>query len=105
LTAALVLNLLGGPALRSGQEEPPSPAEGPNEYVSGTVVEYSGGKIVVNRAVPGKPAENHTFTVTAETKIEGDPRVSARVTVGYKTNPETGELIAVRIIVRPQGRK
>jgi hypothetical protein len=87
------------------QEEPPPPAEAPYEFVSGTVVDMSGGKIVINRAVPGKPAENHTFTVNAETKVEGDLRVNARVTVGYKTVPDTGELIAVRIIVRAQARK
>lgn len=87
------------------QEESGIPAEAPYEFVSGTVVDLSGGKIVVNRAIPGKSAEHHTFTITGETKVEGNLRVQARVTVGYKAVPDTGELVAVRIIVRSQGRK
>ena len=101
----LWLNLCGPVASGLPQEEPVAPAEAPYEFVSGTVVELTGGRIVVNRAVPGKPAENHTFSINGDTKVEGNLRVQARVTVGYKTNQETGELVAVRIIVRPQGRK
>ena len=100
-----MLNLGGQLALPMVQEDSAAPAEAPYEFVSGTVVELSSGKIVVNRAVPGKPAENHTFIINGETKVEGSLRVQARVTVGYKTNLDTGELVAVRIIVRPQGRK
>ena len=105
LTGFLLLILSGQSVFASLQEDTPEPAETPYEFVSGTVVDLSGGKIVVNRAVPGKPAENHTFTITAETKVEGNLRVHARVTVGYKTMPDTGELVAVRIIVRSQPRK
>jgi hypothetical protein len=96
---------LSSPAAFPWIQDEPAPAEAPYEFVSGTVVDLSGGKIVVNRAVPGKPAENHTFTITGETKVEGNLRVQARVTVGYKTVPDTGEVVAVRIIVRAQGRK
>jgi len=99
---ALLLTLSGLPAQPWVQEES-VPAEAPFEFVSGTVVEMSGGKLVVNRAVPGKPAENLTFIMNGETKVEGNLRVQARVTVGFKT-ADTGDLVAVRIIVR-QGRK
>jgi hypothetical protein len=106
ITGALGLILCGPSALPTTQEDSVAPAEAPYEFVSGTVVDLSGGKIVVNRAVPGKPSENHTFTINADTKVEGNLRVNARVTVGYKAVPDTGEFIAVRIIVRAQqGRK
>lgn len=95
--------MVGQPLLRSQQEEQPAPAETPSEFVSGTVVDYSSSKIVVNRAVVGKPAENHTFTVTPETVVEGTPRRNSRVTVGYKAG-ENGDHVAVRIIVRTQSR-
>jgi hypothetical protein len=85
----------------NGQE----PAPDGNAIVSGTVSDLPPGKIVVNRAVLGKPPEERTFLVTSETKVEGRLRVNARVTVGYRTSDE-GE-VATRIIVRsqPAGRK
>jgi hypothetical protein len=83
-------------------QEPP--AETPSDFLSGTVVDLPAGKIVVNRAVVGKPPENYTFTVTSETKIEGRLRVNARVTVGYKAAGE-GDPVAVRIIVRQGGER
>jgi hypothetical protein len=105
VTGVFLVALLCPIALPFAQDEPEPPAEAPYEFVSGTVVEMSGGKIVVNRAVPGKPAENLAFTITGETKVEGNLRLQARVTVGYRSNPDTGELVAVRIIVRPQSRR
>jgi hypothetical protein len=78
----------------NGQETVP---EG-NAIVSGTVTDLPPGRIVVNRAVLGKPPEERTFLITSETKIEGRLRVNARVTVGYRPSDE-GE-IATRIIVR-----
>jgi hypothetical protein len=88
-------------ALAALSQEPNSPApDAPLEFVSGTISDLPAGKIVVNRAVLGKPAENRTFVLTSETKIEGTLRVTARVTVGFKPT-EAGEAVAVRIIVRP----
>ncbi|MBC8167467.1 MAG: hypothetical protein H7Y20_16555 [Bryobacteraceae bacterium] len=83
------------------QDEPAPPSEPPYEFVSGIISELPAGKIVVNRAVLGKPPENRTFTITADTKIEGKLALRARVTVGFKLADE-GEPVAVRIIVRPQ---
>jgi hypothetical protein len=62
------------------------------------------GKIVVNRAVIGKPPENRTFQITPDTKIEGKLRTRVRVTVGFRAGEE-GEPVAVRIIVRNPPRK
>lgn len=81
------------------QEEPPTPTDTPYEFVSGTISDLPPGKIIVNRAVLGKPPENRTFQIGPDTKIEGRLRVKARVTVGFRTG-EDGEPTAVRIIVR-----
>jgi hypothetical protein len=89
----------------TAQEQPPAPAPVPTpapeatyEFVSGTITDLPPGKIVVNRAVSGKPPEDRTFLITADTKVEGKLRTKARVTVGFKTTEE-GE-VAMRIIVR-----
>jgi hypothetical protein len=84
------------------QEQPPA-AEPNYEFVSGTITELPAGAIVVNRALLGKPPENRTFIINAETKIEGRLRTHARVTVGFKTTDE-GD-VAVRIIVRSQSKR
>ncbi|HYP08642.1 MAG TPA: hypothetical protein VER03_20575 [Bryobacteraceae bacterium] len=77
----------------------PAPAPEPNyEFVSGTITDLPPGRIIVNRAVLGKPPEDRTFLITAETKVEGTLKPNARVTVGFKPSEE-GD-IAMRIIVR-----
>jgi len=79
------------------QEEPQN--DPGYDFVSGTVMDLPPGKIIVNRAVIGKPPENRTFIITPDTKIEGKLRTRVRVTVGFRTGEE-GEPAAVRIIVR-----
>ena len=88
------------------QTPPPAPAPAPAppaedttyEFVSGIVTELSYYKIVVNRALQGKPPENRSFIMNDDTKVEGNLKENARVTVGFKSTEE-GE-VAVRIIVR-----
>ena len=62
----LLIGMTGNAAV--GQEQPP--VTEPNyEFVSGTVAELPAGKIVVNRALLGKPAGIFgTFLITGETK-------------------------------------
>lgn len=86
------------------QEEPLPPTDTPYEFVSGVISDLPPGKIVVNRAVLGKPPENRTFLISPETKIEGRLRVKVRVTVGFRIS-EDAEPTAVRIIVRQQAGK
>jgi hypothetical protein len=81
------------------QEQSPAP-DANYEIVSGTVTDLPAGRIVVNRAVLGKPPEERTFLITGQTKVEGRLRVNARVTVGFRPSDE-GD-IAMRIIVRSQ---
>jgi hypothetical protein len=87
----------------TAQEQPPAPAPTPapeatNEFVSGTITDLPPGKIVVSRAVLGKPPEDRTFLINADTIVEGKLRKQARVTVGFKATEE-GD-VAMRIIVR-----
>lgn len=81
----------------TAQEQPPA-TDANYEFVSGTITDLPPGRIVVNRAVLGKPPEDRTFLITAETKVEGTLRANARVTVGFKPSDE-GD-VAMRIIVR-----
>lgn len=95
----LVVCLLLALSTHHTQAQEQAPAAEPNyEFVSGTITEMTPGRIVVNRAVIGKPAEERTFLMNSETKVEGKLRTKARVTVGFKTTDE-GD-VAVRIIVR-----
>jgi hypothetical protein len=82
----------------TAQEQPP-PNDTNYEFVSGTITDLPPGRIIVNRAVLGKPPEDRTFLITAETKVEGTLKNNARVTVGFKPTEE-GD-VAMRIIVRP----
>ena len=85
------------------QEQGTTPAEPNYEFFSGTISELPAGQIAVARTVLGKPAENRSFLINSDTKIEGKLRLKARVTVGFKSTAD-GDL-AVRIIVRPQEKK
>jgi hypothetical protein len=82
------------------QDEVPIQEEPNYEFVSGIITDLPPGKIVVNRALIGKPVESRTFLLTSETKIEGKLRPKVRVTVGFKPSDE-GD-VAVRVIVRGQ---
>ena len=99
LSIVLVLGLLSGP-LSVAQEQAPAPGEPSYEFVSGFIAELAPGRIVVNRALTGKPAEMRTFIINGDTKVEGKLRTNVRVTVGFKPSDE-GD-VAVRIIVRGQ---
>lgn len=101
LTLAFAMTLtLPGQALPAQDQ---APAAEQYEFVSGIIAELTDHRIVVNRAVLGKPAENRAFLITSDTKVEGKLRVNSRVTVGFKPAAE-GD-VAVRIIVRAATEK
>ncbi|HUS08052.1 MAG TPA: hypothetical protein VMZ52_17250 [Bryobacteraceae bacterium] len=102
LILAAVLNASFNCAF-AAQEQNPAPNESTNEFFSGTVADLQPGKIIISRAVLGKPAEDRSFLITPETKIEGKLKAKVRVTVGFKASDE-GD-VAVRIIVRAPQRK
>lgn len=55
-------------------------------------------RITVSRSILGKPAEKASFLIKPDTKVEGNLRMRARVTVGYVVNDEgnVARLIVVR---------
>ena len=85
------------------QAAPPAAEETTYEFFSGIVLQLPEGRLTVSRAVLGKPAENRSFLIKADTKVEGKLKVKARVTVGFKSSDD-GD-VAVRIIVRTQQSK
>lgn len=74
-----------------------------DQFFSGTITSLSTDKITVSRTVLGKNSSIRTFLVTPETRVEGKPKVKARVTVRFVSS-EGGDL-AVHIIVRSSQRK
>ena len=125
--AALVVLLVGlAGVLARAQEETSAPKSDKSEpkysdTFSGPIVEifYTGDstkklrpedvitRITVSRSILGKPAEKETFWIKADTKIEGNLRVRARVTVGYVTGDDgnVARLIVVRAAQKQPERK
>ena len=64
-------------------------------------------RITVSRSVLGKPAEKRTFWIKSDTRIEGNLRMKARVTVGYVVADEgnVARLIVVRAAQKTQDKK
>lgn len=60
-------------------------------------------RITVSRSILGKPAEKRTFWIKTDTRIEGNLRMKARVTVGYVVTDEGN--IARLIVVRSGSQK
>ncbi len=91
--------MIASAAQRTPQEAPaPKTTQPASQFFSGTVTALSAESITVVRRGFGKDSVTRTFVVDKATKIEGRPRVKAKVTVRYAAI-ETGER-AVHIIVR-----
>lgn len=89
-------------------EEPPaSPPK--DQFFAGYITAVSDTQITVSRTVLGKQSSTRTFQITPETRIEGTPKVKAKVTVQFVAGEEGDR--AVHIIVRgntgpqPPGKK
>ena len=96
-------------SLIPAQDSPPPKSETPaaephyENTFSGPIVELTSAKITVSRSILGKPAEQKTFWIKPDTRIEGKLRVKVKVTVGFVTTDE-GD-IARLIVVRPAAQK
>ena len=79
--------------------------EDDDTFFSGTLDEVTPESIAVKRDVPGSPPERRTFTINAQTKVEGKLAEGARVTVKFRIVDEGS--LAETIIVRdpPKGKK
>jgi hypothetical protein len=71
-----------------------------NSIFSGAVTALTADSVTVVRKVPAKADVTRTFTLDAQTKIEGPPlKIKARVTVRYRVAGD-GQFQALNIIVR-----
>jgi hypothetical protein len=102
LAIALGVAILASAQPAPAPEQPPAPAPA-YKFLSGTIIEVRPDSLVVRRSLLGRPAQTRTFRLTPDTKIEGDLKVKARVTVGYMTG-EDGD-VAARVIVRSPAKK
>ncbi len=84
-------------------QEPPAQSVPQNQYFAGYITALGEGRITVSRTVLGKDSSTRTFLITADTRIDGKPKVKARVTVQYVA-AEDGDR-AVHIIVRTTTQK
>lgn len=100
-TGLLLAALSFGAARPSMVQTPPAPAEQAkprDQFFSGYITALSETGITVNRTVLGDKVSTRTFQITPETKVEGKPKVKARVTVQFVPSEEGDR--AVAIIVR-----
>lgn len=88
------------------QVKPDAPKTEPkyDDTFSGTVMELSTAKVVIERSILGKPPERHSFLIKPDTRIEGRLRAKTKVTVGFVTTDEgdIARLIVVRTTQKPQ---
>ena len=84
-------------------QEPPAEGQATDQYFSGTVVSYSEEKVTVERTVLGKNSSQRSFSLTAQTQIDGKLKVKARVTVQFVTKDDVDQ--AIHIVVRSPGPK
>lgn len=78
----------------------PAKTTSANDIFSGTVTASAADAVTVVRKVPAKPDEYRTFSIDRDTKIEGNLRVNARVSVRFQAD-DGGAIHALRVIVRP----
>lgn len=90
----------------TGEAKPAAPASEPHydSTFSGPIVELSADRVTVSRSILGKPAEKRSFWIKADTRIEGKLRVKAKVTVGFVSTDDGGD-IARLIVVRASAPK
>ncbi|MFB3827588.1 MAG: hypothetical protein ACE15B_12520 [Bryobacteraceae bacterium] len=83
--------------------DPPVQTAPQNQYFAGYITALAEGSITVSRTVLGKDSSTRTFLITPDTRIDGKPKIKARVTVQYVA-AEDGDR-AVHIIVRSTTQK
>jgi hypothetical protein len=100
---AFVLLCLALSAQDLNTPPPESQSGRPDAFFSGTVVDYSTDRLTVSRTILGRPAEQRSFVITSDTKIEGKLSDKSRVTVRYRVT-EDGD-VAVSVLVRGRPKK
>ena len=106
LLAIAIACALAGFAQETGSAKSAS-AEAEPHYdstFSGPIVELTSERVTVSRSILGKPAEKRSFWIKPDTRIEGKLRLKAKVTVGFVTTDDGGD-IARLIVVRVTAQK
>ncbi len=105
LTAVALLCLLPSAATLPVLAQDAAPAEQApkNPFFSGTISALAEDKVTVVKTVWGKNKETRTFLITKETRIEGNLKLKARVTVRYVHDDEGDR--AAHIIVRTSSKR
>jgi hypothetical protein len=103
LSAGLLLAAAERPQWIDTGAQDARPRSDADSYYSGTIVDVTADKLIVSRTILGKPAEQRTFLITSETRVEGKMHPRSRVTVRY-TPTEQGE-VALSILVRADGKQ
>lgn len=87
------------------QVKPDAPKTEPkyDDTFSGTVMDLSTTKVVIERSILGKPPERRSFLIKLDTRVEGRLRARTKVTVGFVTTDE-GD-VARLIVVRAAQKK
>ena len=98
-----LLLCLGRMGARPQEQPPANQPEQQDQYFSGTVTAMDENKITVMRTVLGTDSTTRTFVITPKTRIEGKPKVKARVTVRFVSEDDTDR--AVHILVRTSSKK
>lgn len=95
----ILTSFLACPASMLAQTtEEPRATQPKDQFFAGYITAVSDTEITVSRTVLGKQSSTRTFQITPDTKIEGQPKVKAKVTVQFVAG-EDGDR-AVHIIVR-----
>lgn len=79
-------------------QSPPAETQAQDNFFAGTITALSSEKLTVSRTVLGSKPDTRTFLIKPDTRIEGKPRLKARVTVRWVPDEEGDR--AVHIIVR-----
>src|SRR5512135_2972377 len=85
---------------KAAKPEKAKPKEAKAMKASGTVAAYEAGKMI---KVKGPKDKEWTFDVTGDTKMKGDVKEGAKVTVMYKK--EGDKMVANSISVAPPAKK
>ncbi len=83
---------------RLSPQSPPASVQTQDHFFSGIITALDQDKMTVSRTVLGSKPDTHTFLITGDTRIEGKPKLKARVTVRFIADEEGDR--AVHIIVR-----
>lgn len=87
-----------GASIPAHTQDQPDRAQRKDQFFAGVVTAISDTQITVSRTILGKQSSVRTFQITPETRVEGKPKLKAKVTVEFVAAEEGDR--AVHIIVR-----